>query len=170
MLCGAKAAICATAANDRKVPHCRRSPLDFTLIWRAAAAKVGCELILLKNSSFGKIREIFCPYGATKVSKRGVRPNWSSAAHVPARCASRQISSDFSVSRVLSEKIRNLKFGVFQRNQPILPNFCIAANVGYQDGRAIGAGSSDLSPNLSQTIFDKLATMSRFISVLKIAS
>lgn len=58
----------------------------------------------------------FCSYGATSFFRRGVRPNWFSVAHVPAHCASWPISSDFSVLRVFSEKLRHLKFGVFQQN------------------------------------------------------
>jgi hypothetical protein len=37
---------------------------------------------------------------------------------VAAHCASWQISPDFSLSRVLSEKSRHPKFGVFQQYQP----------------------------------------------------
>ncbi len=70
----------------------------------------------VEKHRFWQSRRNFCPYSATSFLKRRVRPNWPSAAHVPARCASWQISSDFRVSRVLSEKSRHPKFGVFQHN------------------------------------------------------
>jgi hypothetical protein len=45
--------------NDGKVPHCRRLCSGLTLISLGAAAKVGCEPIVLENTVFGKIGEIF---------------------------------------------------------------------------------------------------------------
>ena len=101
--------------------------------FECSAANVPNVSILLKNSVFGKIGEIFVRSAPPTFRGEGVRPNWPSAAHMAAHCALSQFSSDFSVSRVLSEKSQRLKFGVFQQNLSKPRDCCTMAKVGFAD-------------------------------------
>jgi hypothetical protein len=46
-------------SESKLCPHCRLWPSDLAVILCATAANGSKELILLKNSVFGKIREIY---------------------------------------------------------------------------------------------------------------
>jgi hypothetical protein len=96
-----------------------RSPIISNHGWgREKKFKRRCHfgLIVLKNSGFDSDRRNSSPHRPTSSWRRGVRPNWSFAAHAPVFFGSRTISSDFLILWAFARKSRCQNFRVFQHN------------------------------------------------------
>jgi hypothetical protein len=92
-----------------------------------------------------------------------------------------QISSDFSVSRVLSEKLSHLKFGVFQHNQPtaeVSNSCCVRSQRGkccvaakallHRSEKCSHSGSSSIAADYSMGWDRALGRQSRKARITKV--